>query len=117
MSYLPLFPVKIFTAATLSGTASNTSVVVETKYLDNIGIQLEWTGTPNGSFDVQISSDSTVAPGNWISLPYTPAIAPAGSASNGYIDVNQTSAQWMRVVYTNTSGTGTLNGWLCGKKV
>jgi hypothetical protein len=123
MSYNLLRPVKIITAGDMSA-ASITSSAAEIKLQDNIGIQLSWTGSPVGTFAVQISADhnedsmgNVITAGNWISLPLNPAIVASGSADNAYIDLNQQSAQYIRVVYTKTSGTGTLNAIVVGKGV
>ncbi len=122
MSYNLLIPFKFISAASMG--ANITSAIVEISQQDNVGIQLNWTGTPVGTFDVQISIDHeqdmngnvTVA-GNWVSLPLSPAIAAAGSADSAYIDLNQQSASYVRVVYTRTSGSGTLNGFATAKGV
>lgn len=104
--------------------ATITSSVTSIKRLDNIGIQLNWTGTPTGTFQVQISADyaqdnqgKITNVGNWIPLVLSPAPAASGSAGNAYVDINQISAPWIRVVYTKTSGVGTLNGYLNGKTI
>lgn len=122
MAYNLLKPVTIINAVSMA--SSITSSVVEIKNQDNIGIQLNWTGTPVGTFAVQVSSDylqdtegNVMNAGNWITLPISPSIAAAGSADSAFVDVNQTSAQYMRVVYTRTSGTGTLTGIAVGKGV
>jgi hypothetical protein len=104
--------------------ASITSVVTQIKYLDNIGIGLNWTGTPTGTFAVQVSADYQQSSqgvvtnvGKWTPLTLSPAIAASGSADNAYIDITQTSAPFIRVVYTKTGGTGTLNSYIVGKEV
>lgn len=122
MAYNNLFPVKIIDAASMG--ASVTSTLAFVQYQDNVGIQLNWTGTPTGTFTVQVSVDHaqdtlgnvTVA-GNWVTLTLSASITAAGSADTAYIDLNQLSAPWARVVYTRTSGTGTLNGYITAKGV
>src|ERR1700677_1339676 len=113
MAYNVLYPVVIVSAASM--TTNVTSTVVETRNQDNIGFQLNWTGTPVGTFSFQVSMDyfqdlngNVVNPGNWTTLPVTPAITAAGSANTAYVDINQTSSPYMRVVYTAGSSTGTL---------
>lgn len=115
MSYNLLAPVHIITAGDMS-LASITSPAVEIKLQDNVGIQLDWTGTPTGSFDFQISIDhkedingNVQVAGHWISLVLDPAIAASGSTDDAYVDFNQLSASYIRVVYTKDSGTGVLN--------
>lgn len=122
MAYSNLLPFQLITSGNMN--ASITSDAVYTQYQDNIGIQLNWTGVPVGTFDVQISMDHhqdingniTVA-GNWTSLPLSPAIAASGGADTAYIDLNQQSAPYFRVVYTRTSGTGTLNVFATAKGI
>ncbi len=120
MAYNILKPVQLISAGDMSG--SITSGAVEIMLQDNVGIQLKWTGTPTGSFDVQISSDhlqgidGQVA-GNWISLPLSPAISAAGSPDVAYIDLNQMSARYLRVVYNRTGGTGSLDCIVVGKGI
>lgn len=111
----------------MTGTSTITSSVSNIQNLDNIGIQLNFTGTPNGTFFVQVSADYAqqvmggvavvTNAGNWITvtLPTTPVAS--GSANQIYIDLNQLSAPWIRVQYTNTSGTGTLNAFITAKSL
>lgn len=122
MAYNLLFPVHVFNAASMA--TSLTSPVVEIRNQDNVGIQLHWTGAPVGDFDFQISSDhaqdsqgNVTNAGNWVSLPLSPAISAAGSADDAYIDLNQMSAMYCRVVYTRTSGTGSLSGVIVAKGI
>jgi len=122
MAYNLLFPVHIFNAASMA--TSLTSPVVEIRNQDNVGIQLHWTGAPVGDFDFQISSDhaqdsqgNVTNAGNWVSLPLSPAISAAGSADDAYVDLNQMSAMYCRVVYTRTSGTGSLSGVIVAKGI
>lgn len=107
-----------------SMAATFTSNPVEVMNQDNVGIQLNWTGTPTGAFTFQVSNDyaqdsfgNVQNVGNWITLPVTPAIAAAGSGDVAFVDLNQTGALYVRVVYTRASGTGTLNGYISAKGV
>lgn len=104
--------------------ATITSSVTNIQFLDNIGIQLTFTGAPVGTFEVQVSADyaqddngNVTNAGNWTSITLSPSPAAAGSGSTIYIDMNQLSAPWIRVKYTKTSGTGTLNGYITGKQL
>jgi hypothetical protein len=118
-----LSPYQIITSGDMS-QASITSTPTNIQYLDNVGIQLTWTGAPVGTFSIQISSDyqrdaqgNVTNAGNWVTLPLSPAITASGSADTAYIDMTQLSAPWVRVLYTKTSGTGTLQGYVTGKTV
>lgn len=100
--------------------ASITSDVTDIQFLDNVGLQLQWTGSPVGTFSVQVSADYAISsitgavtnPGTWSTLPPAPTTA---SGSPIYIDLNQLSAPFVRVVYTKTSGSGTLQGYITAK--
>lgn len=122
MAYNLLLPVHIIVAGSMGGNI--TSSPVEVKNQDNIGLQFNWTGSPVGVFTIQISMDykqdiegNVMVTGNWVTIPVSPSIAAAGSADSAYVDINQTSAQYMRIVYTRTSGTGTLDAFIDGKGV
>ena len=43
----------IISSGTMTGTSVINSEVISIINLDNISLQFDWTGTPNGSFDVQ----------------------------------------------------------------
>lgn len=102
-----------------------TSAVTNIQHMDNIGIQLNFTGSaPVGTFTVEVSIDyeqddqgNVITAGNWISVTLDPIPAAAGAADNIYIDLNQLSAPWIRVKYDRDSGTGTLNGYITGKMI
>lgn len=122
MSYNLLQPFKIVTAGNMSG--SITSAIAEVKLQDNVGFQLKWSGAPVGSFAFQVSMDhlqdskgNVTVPGNWVSLPVSPAITAAGTPDDAYVDLNQVSATYVRVVYTRVSGTGVLDIFVDGKGV
>lgn len=114
MAYNLLSPIHLISAASMTTTI--TSPAVEVKLQDNVGFQLHWTGAPVGTFQFQVSMDhkedmegNIQVAGHWITLPVTPAIVAAGVADDAYVDLNQLSAIYARVVYTFTSGTGTLD--------
>lgn len=113
--------------------SSITSTVSNIEQLDNIGLQLSWTDAPVGSFQIQVSIDhaqdingNVTVPGSWTPLVVsylsggTLSQATSISTSVGspiYVDLTQLSAPWIRVVYTRTSGTGTLSGFITAKMV
>lgn len=104
--------------------SSITSAVSNIEFLDNIGLQLIFTGTPTGTFSVELSIDyqqdqqgNVINAGNWTAMSFSSSPVASGAAGTVYIDINQISAPWMRVKYTKTSGTGTLQGYLTAKMV
>jgi hypothetical protein len=89
--------------------------------IPGISYDLSWTGTPVGTFQVQVSNTYVPNPtpggtalnaGNWTTLPPSSFTGtypvPAGTANNGFLDVVGTEAAWVRLQYTATSGAGTL---------
>lgn len=122
MSYNLLLPIHLVVAQSMA--TSIISNAVEVKLQDNIGIQMNWTGTPVGTFSFQVSMDhkedmegNILVAGNWISVPVTPTIAAIGAPDVAYVDLNQLSAIYMRVVYTAASGAGTLDVFVDAKGV
>lgn len=111
-----------------SGDASQATVastVINIQGLDNVGIQANITvGSPSGTFDVQVSADhqevngQVVAAGNWVSIgsSYTATIT-SGSPAQVYFDLNQLSSQYVRLLYTKTSGTGNFDAFIVGKMI
>lgn len=90
------------------------------QFQDNVGIELIWTGTPTGSFTVEISIDydpERHIAGNWVNLPLSPSIGAVGTPDVAYIDLNQLSAPYIRVRFTRTAGTGTLDCYVAAKGV
>lgn len=117
------------TAAGDMSQATVTSTVSNIQFMDNIGIQVNiLSGSPTGTFDVQISADHkeinqggvpvVSVPGNWVSIgsAYQATIT-AGSPSNVYFDLNQLSAPYVRLLWTKTSGTGTFESYIVGKMI
>lgn len=89
---------------------SQTSAIVDARYLEQVGVQFHWTGSPVGVFAINVSADKV----NWNSISPVPT-APAGSAGDNYYDITITSAPYLQVVYTKTSGTGALTITITGK--
>lgn len=94
--------------------------------LSGIGYDLVWTGTPTGTFQVQVSNTYSqsptgvvINPGSWNTLPSTSFTgnypAPSASSGFGFLDVVQTEAAWIRLQYTAVSGVGTLTVLPSGK--
>jgi hypothetical protein len=99
-------------------TVGDASQTTETTWTGKIGkmlaIQLWWTGTPTGVLTVQLSNDAKgirVAQTLTIS-DFTPAMTnPAGGASNTCGEI-ETAFKYSKIVYTYTSGTGTIAGFI-----
>lgn len=114
----------VISAGDMSGNL--TSLITVIQRLPGISYDLVWTGTPTGTFAVQVSNTVTLRPdgtaataGSWNTLP-TSAFAgtypaPAGSAGNGFLDIVGTEAYAVRLVYTFVSGSGSLTVIPCAK--
>lgn len=103
-------------------SASITSEPTIIQKLSFVSYSVVFTGTPTGTFSVEVSNDYKVNgegveinPGNWTAVTLTGSPVASGSASNGFIDLDGISAYAVRLVYTRTSGSGTLNAVICGK--
>ena len=97
------------TAGDMSGNLLSDATNI--KRLDNFGIQLVWTGVPVGTFDIQASIDGV----SYTSLSFSSPITASGTASSTLINLNQIPYAWVRVAYTATSGTGSLDITIMGK--
>lgn len=112
------------TLASVSMTSNVTSSATNISYLDNVGVQLNFTGSSVGSFSVQVSIDyaqdtqgAVTNPGTWVPLTLSPTPSANAQAGSIYIDLNQLSAPWIRTTYVANSGTGTLSSYITAKMV
>lgn len=122
MASRPIFtPFSVITNATMA--ASITSAVTIIQNLSMISYDISWTGsTPVGVMSVQVSNtysqngDGTVRnAGNWTTLTLSDAPSVSGNTGNGGIDVDATGFYAIRLKYTRTSGTGTMNATINAK--
>lgn len=108
-------------------TGNLTSAVTNIQTLDRACIQINWvtTGSPVGTFSVQISADyaqdnegNVTNAGNWAALTLSPT-PDTTLTSPTIIDLQNTAAPWIRVVYTRTSGgssSSLCNIFIAGKR-
>lgn len=102
--------------------ASVTSAPTIINYVSGVSYDITWTGTPTGSFSVQVSNTYSENPdgsvrnaGNWANVIISPAVNAAGSDDNAIINLAGLETYAVRLVYTRSSGSGTLNAVICGK--
>lgn len=102
--------------------ASITSGVTSIQFLDNVGVQFNFTGTPTGTFQIQVSADyaqdefgNVQNPGNWVAIALPSSPVASGAAGSIYIDLNELSAPWIRLAYVRVSGAGSLNAFITAK--
>lgn len=114
-------------------SGSLTSPVTAITVLDNVAYQLDFSGSPVGYFQVELSSNynqdelgNVLNPGTWVPVIFTyfngtifvtSSHIPTSSGSPIIIEITQTACPFARVVYTSTSGSGTLNAIVSAKMV
>ncbi len=111
-------------AASMATSITGPATIIQR--LPGISYDLVWTGTPTGTFSVQVSNTVVFGPdgsvlvaGSWNTLPSTSFSGsypvPAGSDGFGFLDVIGTEAYACRLVYTAVSGSGNLTAVVCAK--
>jgi hypothetical protein len=117
-----LAPVHLINAHTMGATFQSSPVYIGLE--DSVAVQLNFTGSPVGTFQIQGSldyvpanSNSTSAPnaGNWASLTLSPVPTAAGAPDTILLDLYALSFPYIRIQYTFTSGSGTLNAYVSCK--
>lgn len=108
-----------------------TSAITNSQFLDSVCYQLSWTGSPTGTFSVQVSLDhaqsdtgTVLNAGTWtdVTLSYlsggtivTATTIPTSVGSPVFIDLALLTSPWVRVKYTASSGSGTLVAYVSAK--
>lgn len=115
-----------------AGDMSAVSIISAPTVLQSLSMasyEVSWTGTsPVGTLALQVSNSYTLdaggtvaTAGNWTSVPVelsgteVTSIPITGNTGTGFIDVDQHAGYAVRLVYTKTSGTGTLTAIFAGK--
>lgn len=117
-------PVKIITAGDMSGDVASIGLDLQNMAIGSI--QAVFTGSPNGTFKLQWSNDIVPIPAsgaanlassvvNW--TDYTGSSQAISAAGNFGWVLGDTGYRWIRLVYTRSSGTGTLNATACNKGI
>jgi hypothetical protein len=97
--------------------------------LTELSYAVSWTGTsPVGTISVQVSNDYQLAnngavlnAGTWNTIPLeysgsaVMSVPVSGNTGNGVIDIGSIGLYAIRLVYTATSGTGSLIATINGK--
>lgn len=117
----------LFNGASMTGTVTLNSNPIRIDQIYGFAVQAEWTGTPTGAFKLQASCDSPpngsqVSNGgpdtvtNWTDIANS-SYSISGSAGNYMWNFTGSFYNYVRLVYTNTSGSGSLKANLCLKGV
>ncbi len=96
-------------SGTTTGSMASTNVIysqiVEKSRIDDINLEVTWTGTAIGTFEVLVSNSGI----NFYALTFNPALAQPAGVGGGYdINLTQLSSKYIMLRYTNTSGSGSL---------
>jgi uncharacterized membrane protein len=79
--------------------------IIDVSKMDNLGLEVTWTGTPTGTFTVNGSNSGI----NFYPLTFSPVLTqPAGGAGGYLIDLTQYPFKYILLEYVNSSGTGTI---------
>lgn len=108
-------PFPVLTAGDMSGNL--TTPGVDMLSLPFGAIELVWSGTPTGTFSVDGSIDNAATYNlvtNWYPTG-TFINAPSGSPGSTLINLMGIGFRWIRVSYTRSSGSGSLNVKIFGK--
>lgn len=98
---------QIITAGDMSGDV--TSSTVDLTGYNAAKIELVFTGAPVGTFAVQERLSESAA---WATLDFAATISASGAPDTHILNLNFICTYQIRVVYTRTSGTGSLDAWI-----
>ncbi len=99
-------------SGTLAGAMASTNTIytqiLEISRMDNVGIEVAWTGTSVGTIQVMVSNSGRA----FYALTFDPALGqPAGSAGGYVISLNQVPFKFFMLQYTNASGSGSITAY------
>jgi hypothetical protein len=81
------------------------SQIIDVSKMDNIGLDVDWTGTAHGTLEVMESATGA----KFHAVTFNPPLGQPTGTSSGY-GVSLTPFPWKYIMlrYTNASGSGTL---------
>lgn len=111
----------IISACSMAGNC--TSIGLDLNQMTQASIEAVFTGSPTGTLTIQVSADNvspcnqgqancvTYNPGgnvvNWVT--YTGSSEPVASSGNFLYNLGFAGYRWLRLVYTASSGSGSLS--------
>lgn len=114
-------PIHVLNESIVTAGNMNADITSIAKNIDesvSYSVQAVFTGSPVGSIELQGSNDvetsSANPPSNWTTI--TDSITAVTEAGSYLINVEFPAYSWVRLVYTFTSGTGTLNARINAKR-
>lgn len=119
---------KAIDAGDLSGDVTGPTTNIT--FLDNISVQIIFTGTPTGTFYIQGSNVANSGgligngPGtnDWVTVPVVDetgvvTLSASGAAGQYLANLFNLGFAYLRVIYDFTSGTGDVDVWINGKSI
>lgn len=102
-----IYNYKIVTNGDMSSNI--TSTVVDLSRTDGYSISSSWTGAPAGTIKLQVSID------NILFFDYPSSATVVSGAGSAMWEITTAFYDKVQLVYTRSSGTGTLNAQINGK--
>ena len=114
-------PYQVITDGDMSGNITSEVTVITN--ISMVSYAVSWSGSsPVGTFSVEVSNDyeknaagGVANAGTWTALTLSASPSVSGNTGNGFIDLGRISAYAVRLKYTRTSGSGTLQATVAGK--
>ena len=101
-----IYPVTGTLTGAMASTNTIYSQILDISTIDNFGLEVTWTGTPTGTFQVMVSNSGI----NFYALTFNPALGQPGGSGGGYaVDLNNLPFKYIMLQYANASGTGVLS--------
>lgn len=124
----------VINSLSVSGGTTVISSVSSIAYRDSLAVQWSWSGNLQGTFTIDGSlnyspgtpqqnvSGQTANAGDWASITLTAAgatsLAVGSSTAFPYIfNCNQLAMPWIRITYSNSTGSGLITGYLFSKSL
>jgi len=98
---------KIFDSQAMSSNLS--SEVIDIAEILGFAVHLIWTGSPVGTFSLQASN-------NGIDFVEFNSVAAGGTSGQNMVNIEYPRYRYFKASYTYSGGSGTLTGYLSGKK-
>lgn len=114
-------PYQVIVNQSMAGTVFSTPTIVQNCSL--VSYDISWSGTScagillvqgSNTYAQNAAGQQAVA-GNWNTLPLSSTPTISQNSGNGGIDIDATGWYAIRLVYSPTAGTGTINATISGK--
>lgn len=108
-----------FDNVSVASTVNNFSNPTNVNLMDNIGIILNWSGAPVGTFEIYASNNKMTPKvvGDYTKLDFVSPITIDNTNSHHLISINQLPYVWIALRYASTSGSGNMTAIINNKQV